>query len=392
MNFAFTILDEGDLAYSAAGNHCIAIFKEPEKYDSLKLCLQDIIHDIENLNTIKVGDIEFDIVYFLGGDWKFLATVTGIDSATSKYACIWCKCPALERYDSSQKWSITDVKFGARTIEENMTIAASSSKKYNVSNPPLFPTIPLTHVVVDNLHMFLRVADTLVDLLILELRRLDKIEKATKVKGMDQLRYLKKYEDTVKMLGVTGFSFWIGKESKHLKWRSLTGPEKLVLFRKINISETFPEVPNHASVHKLWKKLVDINSLLSTRPEDITAEIITKFKSESKEFVCLFVQIYPAKHVTPYMHCMMQHVGQFMLTTGSLLPFTQHGLEKYNDTMTKDYFRSSSHRGQECLLQIMQKQNRLEHLEHSGAKRKKKFEVTCSGCGGKGHKITSCKK
>ena len=43
VNFAFTILDEGDLAYSAAGNHCIAIFKEAEHYDSLKLCLQDIV-------------------------------------------------------------------------------------------------------------------------------------------------------------------------------------------------------------------------------------------------------------------------------------------------------------------------------------------------------------
>ena len=32
VNFAFTILDEGDLAYSAAGNHCIAIFKEAEHY------------------------------------------------------------------------------------------------------------------------------------------------------------------------------------------------------------------------------------------------------------------------------------------------------------------------------------------------------------------------
>lgn len=33
VNFVFTILDEGDLAYSAAGNHCIAIFKESESYD-----------------------------------------------------------------------------------------------------------------------------------------------------------------------------------------------------------------------------------------------------------------------------------------------------------------------------------------------------------------------
>lgn len=42
VNFGFTILDEGELAYSAAGNHCIAIFKEPEDYDSLKIALQDI--------------------------------------------------------------------------------------------------------------------------------------------------------------------------------------------------------------------------------------------------------------------------------------------------------------------------------------------------------------
>ena len=171
------------------------------------------------------------ITYFLGGDWKFLAMITGIDSATATHACIWCKCPAIERYDSTQVWSITDESFGARTIEENTRLALSRVKKYNVSHPPLFTTIPLTRVIVDNLHMFLRVADTLIDLLILELRRLDKIEKATKLKCVDQLHYIKKYESTLKMLGISGFAFWIGKESKHLKWRSLTGPEKLTVFK-----------------------------------------------------------------------------------------------------------------------------------------------------------------
>lgn len=37
VNFSFTLLDEGDLAYSTAGNHCIAIFKEAESYESMKL-------------------------------------------------------------------------------------------------------------------------------------------------------------------------------------------------------------------------------------------------------------------------------------------------------------------------------------------------------------------
>ena len=75
---------------------------------------------------------------------------------------------------------------------------------------------------------------------------------------------------------------------------------------------------------------------------------------------------------------------------GALLPFTQHGLEEYNDCMTKDYFRSSSHRGQECLIQIMQKQNSIEHLEHSGAKQTKQFSVTCSNCGKQEHNRLTC--
>ena len=90
MNFAFTFLDEGDLAYSAAGNHCIAIFKEAESYESMKLCLQDIIQDVKDLNKISVCGIEFGITNYLGGDWKFLAMITGIDSATATHACIWC--------------------------------------------------------------------------------------------------------------------------------------------------------------------------------------------------------------------------------------------------------------------------------------------------------------
>ena len=74
---------------------------------------------------------------YLGGDRKFLAMVTGIDCATSTYACIWCKCPAIERYDTAQKWSISNVEYGARTMEENTRISQSRGKKY-VSNSPLF--------------------------------------------------------------------------------------------------------------------------------------------------------------------------------------------------------------------------------------------------------------
>lgn len=300
-------------------------------------------------------------------------------------------CPSLERYDSSQRWSISDPAHGARTIEENTTIARSRSKRYNVSREPIFKTIPLTRVVVDNLHMFLRVADTLIDLL-LELRRLDKIDKATKVKSLDQLQYIKKYESTLQSLGISGFTFWIGRESKKLKCRTLTGPEKLLLFEKLNIIVTFPEIPNSEGVQTLWRELLKINRLLSVRPNELSDHTVDEFEQKSKDFVVMFTTIYPAKHVTPYMHAMMMHVSQFMDIYGAILPFTQHGMEKYNDSVTKDYFRSSSHRGQECLTQVLQKQNRLEHLEHVGEKRGRRFSVTCSHCGEKGHNKITCIK
>ena len=131
VNFAFTILEKGDKAHSVAGNHCIAIFKELESYDSIKLCLEDIVEDVKGLNRIHVLGYDLNVEFYLGGDWKFLAMVTGIDSATSTHACIWCKCPSLERYNCSQTWSISDSVQGARTIiEENLTIGRFRSKKY----------------------------------------------------------------------------------------------------------------------------------------------------------------------------------------------------------------------------------------------------------------------
>lgn len=59
VNFGFTILDEGEPAYSAAGNHCFVIFKEPDTYESLKATLHDIASDVESLVTIDVNGITF---------------------------------------------------------------------------------------------------------------------------------------------------------------------------------------------------------------------------------------------------------------------------------------------------------------------------------------------
>lgn len=77
INFTYTLLDEGKTSYSYEGNHPLAIFRTSEDYDSLQLALSDIATEVENLHEIVVGDTSYDVKFYLGGDWKFLAIVTG---------------------------------------------------------------------------------------------------------------------------------------------------------------------------------------------------------------------------------------------------------------------------------------------------------------------------
>ena len=199
------------------GNHCLVVLKESEDYDSMKIGLSDLRKEVKSLESITVGEHTFAIEYFMGGDWKFLAMATGLDSASSTFACIWCKCPADQRSNTKKKWSITDTANGARTIEENVRLCSSapSTRRFNVSNQPLFPSIPLTNVIVDNLHLFLRVSDVLIDLLIVELRRLDKVDKVSRFSSLEKLAYLQKFEKAVKDVGISGFRFGLGENPRN---------------------------------------------------------------------------------------------------------------------------------------------------------------------------------
>ena len=60
--FTFTLLNENQSA-SAAGNHILAVFKQPESYNCLKLALADIINEAKELKTITIDGMTFEIAY-----------------------------------------------------------------------------------------------------------------------------------------------------------------------------------------------------------------------------------------------------------------------------------------------------------------------------------------
>ena len=314
-----------------------------------------------------------------------MALVTGIDAANSRYACLWCKCPEEERHRMDLEWSLVDIVKGARTIEETLTNSThpKSRKKYNVSSRPLFPTIPLKRVVIDPHHLFLRVTDNLINLLITELRRLDVLNHSHYTdKGSYQYRYELFFNEKFSI----PFKWTTSQNATGVQWRDLTGPEKQRLFNTINIPELFPELPNNVVINKLWKDFLTLSKRIQeedTVPED--------FKVGAQSWVSLYLTLYQTKNVTPYIHAFAMHVWEFIKLYGSLEPYSQQGLEKLNDLTTLHYLRATNHhhKNDEALRQLILKRNWIEKLEDNGAKRVKR-SCTCSKCGTKGHNKIGC--
>lgn len=153
---AFSLMVDEEIPTSPNGNHAIALINATEDYDNLIEALEDIANEIKTLQSIVVDGVTFTIEFFLAADWKFLATIVGIEAATAKYFCIWCKCPAEYRHISGT-WSIEDVENGARTIEEIQMCAKvkkRGTEKYGCIRQPIFPTIKINHIIPDILHLF----------------------------------------------------------------------------------------------------------------------------------------------------------------------------------------------------------------------------------------------
>lgn len=71
------------------------------------------------------------------------------------------------------------------------------------------------------------------------------------------------------------------------------------------------------------------------------------------------------------MHALYFHVPEFLKLYKNIAYFNQQGMEKHNDVASKNYFRSSNHRGISALRQLLLKKYRIQFLEAAGYERVK---------------------
>ena len=221
---SYTIKNEWAVAASLQGNHIIAIVKAKDDYANIRDSLIYLREEMTNLSEISVNGANYKIEYFIDVDWKFLATVCGIGPANPNYTYIWCNCPNHQRWDTSKTWIITR---NVAKIKEN-----SKRRKFNCKHLPFFDFIEMHHVVIDTLHLFLRISDALIETLILQLKRENGFKKIHK--HMDSY---------IHFLNKIGIQFQCNTESatNKFQYRKLTGPECIMLFHHIKIMEFLPD-------------------------------------------------------------------------------------------------------------------------------------------------------
>ena len=79
--------------------------------------------------------------------------------------------------------------------------------------------------MIDNLHLFLRVFDVLIRLLIDEQDAIAAAKKFTGALNISEFKHCKGLEEFVGQLGIPDYRFYVGQTSRQLKIRTLTGPE-----------------------------------------------------------------------------------------------------------------------------------------------------------------------
>lgn len=334
---SFALIDDDCSCLSSAGNHTIAIVKGKEDHECLKESLANVINDVNSLvkdRKITVDGKTVPLEFYLGGDYKFLLIAMGMKGATSNNSCIWCKLHKNERCNMSHSCEYFRGEMARR-------VDSSWPKQPGCHSAPFFH-IPIDNVILDELHLMLRITDRLEEGLILDILKWDTDDNNSRPSNRKKNEHLEAFLDAVRSLGV---SFQVYKKNEKWEWTSLLGGEKRMLLRKLpNLFDQFLPPNKVEKTKSLWINFRELLEILNKEKigEDDIKTFETKALSWGKEMVAMsgFGPGYSQTVIiTPYMHCMIYHAPTMMRKHGSLRHFSGQGVEKKNDDLRRYFHR-----------------------------------------------------
>ena len=346
-----------------APHHAVAVVKGHESYELYRLSFANVwttINALHRRGSIDVEGKSYKLNVYLGADYKFLLMVLGMSGATSNNACIYCKVSKSERWDMSKpECFYTDQEFDSvRSIEEMQSLYLTNS--FGCKHLPLI-NLPLENVIVDELHMLLRITDRLLENLIQDVRDLDCKEKLGAVaKSIDSSNsHLNKLVQAIRACGVS-FNVWEtkdanGKGTGRIEFSSLVGDEKKLLkfLPEKLLNDTILHHETESVTVKIWKDFATVYKAITCKYDDtVVADAGTIF-GLARDWLLLFLSLegkrkmYEKARVTPYMHLMVYHIPKLCMLYNGIRQFSAQGMEKLNDVV-KSIHKQHSNKIEAC--------------------------------------------
>ena len=172
-----------------------------------------------------------------------------------------------DRGDMTKPDNFYDCHPMKRTLEEMQEMAKMRpGENYCCVHQPLL-NLPVDHIILDELHLMLRITDILINNLISDAMQWDEKDDIRKTRNVPKGEHLKRLLDTIRSCGVS-FSVWEkinadGKGSGTWDWTSLMGDDRKKLMHELPPKLDIAIQPDTAqTVIQLWKVTSYINQLL----------------------------------------------------------------------------------------------------------------------------------
>ncbi|XP_067042143.1 uncharacterized protein [Acropora muricata] len=155
-------------------------------------------------------------------------------SASSDYSCIWCEIHAKDRFDMTKPQNKYWKDHIARKLDG--IIEDAKKKRHSCEHQP-FLNIPLENLILNELHLMLRITDRLTGNLVKYALEWDNKENFDKPPSQQSDKHLQALVKAMKNCGVS-FNVWEklngdGKGSGLYAFTSLMGSDKKLLLKKL---------------------------------------------------------------------------------------------------------------------------------------------------------------
>ncbi len=235
-------------------------------------------------------------------------------------------------------------------------------------NPPIFDFIAFDKIVVDLLHLFLRITDKLFELLLRRLQMLDDPLGKNKKSNINDWPFTKSFFDYVEYkCNVTApFYFKERDNASTIKLRKLNQNERLSIFNNmLALEQILPlAIRNDMGILRLTRLFNEFKEIMKqiTEVDENNFSLETKNELSARLKKWLHDYIRMDSKITPYIHIFVYHIPDLIESHKNLNLFSMQGMEKANHFVKINFFRQTNHQKNGFTTTLLEKLNRLEYF------------------------------